>query len=76
MNTNVTTQSKIARKFSQNPEIKNLTPSIDGDIPKGCCGTFYCYLTPTDGTLGFFQETSPLNNNKISSFVIMISRRR
>ena len=26
---------KIARKFSQNPEIKNLTPLIDGEYPLG-----------------------------------------
>ena len=70
MNTNVTTQSKIAHKFSQNPEIKNLTQSIDGKYPVVVgslrCEKFYRDLMRTDacdGALWFFQETSLLNNN-------------
>ena len=35
-----TTQSKIARKLSQNPEIKNLTPSIDWEYLVGSLGSF------------------------------------
>ena len=61
-------ETKIIRKFSQNTEIKNLTPSIDGEYPLGSLWEVLSRSDADGAFASFFKKTRPSTTRRLAAF--------